>query len=67
MSAPHYGDDDLRWAVDEVLLAIQDEGPVPTYHRDVMRRHRSQWPALWHALDRLSMIRRSEAGQKKGS
>ena len=36
----------------EILKAIQDEGLVPLYHRHVMRKHRSEWPTLWKAIDK---------------
>lgn len=36
-----------------VVRAIKDEGAHPAYHREVMARHRKEWPALWRALDAL--------------
>lgn len=38
-------------AVAAVLRAIDDAGPQPKYHADVMRRHRAEWPTLWRAID----------------
>jgi hypothetical protein len=40
-------------AVRAVVQAITNEGRVPGYHRQVMQRHRSEWPTLWRALDQL--------------
>ena len=47
-----------RWAKVEPLLtelraAIEDEGPFPQHHRQVMIRHRREWPTLWNVLVRL--------------
>jgi len=33
--------------------AIEDKGPCPEFHREIMRRHRAEWPALWRAIDSL--------------
>ena len=35
----------------DIRATIHNEGPNPEYHRMVMRKHRSEWPALWKALD----------------
>lgn len=43
----------LRALIAEVKQAIDVEGPVPQYHRHVLRKHRSEWPRLWSALDKL--------------
>ena len=40
-------------ALEAVRRAITDAGSHPGYHRSVMRRHRAEWPSLWHALDKL--------------
>jgi len=37
----------------EVVRAIRIQGPAPSHHQAVMRKHRSEWPTLWRALDRL--------------
>ena len=42
--------DRAAWAV---VRAIKQEGPQPRYHREVMARHRNEWPTLWEALDEL--------------
>lgn len=46
-------DNELRKAVHEVLRAIRVEGRHPPTHRRIMAQHRSEWPTLWQALDRL--------------
>lgn len=51
--------DDLRAALDSLRAAVTDEGPVPAYHRDIMRRHRREWPSLWHAIDAVLRADRS--------
>ena len=33
--------------------AIMDEGSHPLHHRQVMVRHRKEWPVLWKAIDEL--------------
>ncbi len=38
-----------RWLA--VQEAITDEGPAPFYHRQIMKRHKEEWPTLWAALD----------------
>ena len=40
-------------AIAAILRAINDPGPNPAYHREVMARHRAEWPTLWEAIDRL--------------
>lgn len=40
-------------AASAVSQAVRVEGPNPRYHREVMARHRREWPELWKALDRL--------------
>ena len=37
----------------KLRAAIEDEGPNPEHHRDVMKLHRQQWPTLWAAIDEL--------------
>ncbi len=54
-------DDRVRAAIRRVIKAIEDEGCMPSYHRKVMRKHRSEWPTLWRALDDL---RRSMKGDE---
>lgn len=34
--------------------AHNDPGPQPTYHYEIMRRHRREWPTLWRSLDRFT-------------
>lgn len=41
----------LRHTLKNIENAITQEGPVPQYHRHVMRKHRSEWPVLWKAID----------------
>ena len=36
----------------DIMEAIDNEGPKPRYHREVMKRHRKQWPSLWAAIDK---------------
>lgn len=43
----------LQKAAEEVARAIMDEGIMPGYHREIMTRHRKEWPTLWRALDKL--------------
>jgi hypothetical protein len=55
---PPYSDD-ARVAIEaaksllEIMDAIEDEGRVPRYHRQIMARHRKEWPTLWRAIDRI--------------
>jgi hypothetical protein len=53
------GDESLRSVVERVVRAIEDEGSVPRWHRDIMRRQRAEWPALWRELDRLRLAHRA--------
>lgn len=39
--------------VEEILAALKNQGPSPTFHKYVMAKHRTEWPTLWKALDRL--------------
>ncbi len=40
-------------AIERLIAAINVEGPVPQYHRHVLRKHRSEWPTLWKAIDQI--------------
>lgn len=37
----------------DIVAAIRVPGPGPEYHRQVMERHRQEWPTLWKHIDRL--------------
>ena len=52
---------DLEKAVEKLIAAIKVEGPVPQYHRHVLRKHRSEWPTLWKAIDEISAIYESDS------
>lgn len=41
----------LKACIKQIEMAITVEGPVPQYHRHVMRKHRSEWATLWKAID----------------
>ena len=43
----------LEHAAREVVSAIQEEGIAPNYHRQQLRRLRSEWPTLYYALFHL--------------
>jgi hypothetical protein len=43
----------LKSTVWEIKENIANAGPVPKYHYHVMRKHRSEWPALWKSIDKL--------------
>lgn len=43
----------LYESVEEVVRAIEIEGPGPDLHQSIMARHREEWPTLWTALDSL--------------
>lgn len=47
--------------------AIEDEGPVPSYHRRIMRRHRDEWPTLWRAIDALLARSPSETTEERNT
>lgn len=40
-------------AIAALRAAIENEGPHPEVHREVMARHRAEWPTLWTAIDAL--------------
>ena len=40
-------------AIQKLIDAIRIEGPVPSYHHHVMRKHRKEWPTLWNAIDKI--------------
>ena len=46
----------LRHTLKNIENAINQEGPVPNYHRHVMRKHRAEWPVLWKALDNAMKV-----------
>ncbi len=39
--------------VEEIREAILNEGPHPSLHKQIMAKHRKEWPTLWRALDKL--------------
>lgn len=43
-------------AIARLLEAVLDEGPAPGYHREIMGRHRREWPTLWEAIDALVVL-----------
>lgn len=45
----------VQLAAQEVRQAIKAEGRNPHYHREILARHRRQWPILWEALDKLCL------------
>jgi hypothetical protein len=52
---------DLEKAVEKLIAAIKVEGPVPQYHRHVMRKHRSEWPSLWKAIDEIVSLHEGDS------
>lgn len=44
---------ELEYALMHLEEAIYDEGPQPKYHRQVMKKHRKEWPVLWAAIDEV--------------
>lgn len=40
-------------AVAVVRHAVDNPGPRPDVHREIMARHRAEWPTLWDAIDWL--------------
>lgn len=40
-------------AIEKIRRAIENPGSHPAYHREVMTRHRKEWPVLWRAIDEL--------------
>lgn len=49
---------ELNEALDQLEVAILDEGPAPRFHREVMARQRAEWPTLWAAIDRVRAAER---------
>jgi len=54
--------DRLKSFVARLSRVLNDEGPNPLYHRQMINRHSHEWPALWRVLGRL----RSSAGTGEG-
>lgn len=44
----------LRELAQAVVDAVWDEGRNPAFHREVLGRHRREWPYLWQRLDALA-------------
>jgi hypothetical protein len=40
-------------AIANLIAAVKNNGPVPQYHRHVMKKHRDEWPTLWKAIDAI--------------
>lgn len=43
----------LETKAEVVRRAVDDAGPRPDVHREIMARHRAEWPTLWDAIDWL--------------
>jgi|694.fasta_scaffold27312_14 hypothetical protein len=41
----------LRAAIQKIEQAIVEEGKMPSYHKQVMTRHRMEWGTLHNAID----------------
>ena len=39
--------------IDALRKAVMFQGSHPLHHRQVMARHRKEWPVLWKAIDQL--------------
>jgi hypothetical protein len=44
---------EIQLAAALIVRAIKEEGVNPQHHREVMTKHRKEWPTLWRAIDRL--------------
>ena len=44
---------EMNESIQKLIDAIKIEGPVPQYHRHIMRKHRSEWATLWKAIDEI--------------
>lgn len=40
-------------AIERLRRAVEDRGPCPDIHLEIMRRHRREWPTLWAAIDEV--------------
>lgn len=45
--------DPLLRAIEKLADAVQNEGSHPAYHRQVMVKHRNEWPTLWRAIQEV--------------
>ena len=52
---------DLDIALQNLMEALTHEGPVPQYHHHVMRKHRSEWPRLWEAIDEIVSVYKGDS------
>lgn len=50
---------------DELRNVIMNPGPVPTYHYDIMQKHRREWPSLWAVIDRFIQSQGTTYNSKK--
>ena len=56
----------LECWVDALILAVRDEGPEPRFHREVMQRHKKEWPTLWNAIDGIIRNRTNTHAGREG-
>jgi hypothetical protein len=40
-------------AILRLRKAVNNKGPNPNFHNKIMKKHRSEWPELWVAIDAL--------------
>lgn len=52
--------ENLRGLLNNIISAVTDEGKVNTYHRAIVRKHRSEWPYLWKQIDKAVKAVRGE-------
>jgi hypothetical protein len=48
----------LRKALQKIEDAIVEEGKMPSYHKQVMTRHRMEWGTLHNAIDEALKVLR---------
>lgn len=51
---------DLRAGILALSEALSGEGPRPDVHREIMARHRAEWPTLWAAIDKIMTADRTD-------
>lgn len=51
---------EMEEAIRQLKQAIFVEGVVPYYHREIMKKHRKEWPTLWAAIDKLIEVENDE-------
>jgi hypothetical protein len=45
--------DKWRLLCEELMEAVTNEGPQPSFHKKILKKHSEEWPTLWKRIKRI--------------